>query len=46
LYPSCMNGNQMNTSCAQIVSAISLTVTNSNISNLSGIEYFFFCLGF
>jgi uncharacterized repeat protein (TIGR01451 family) len=40
LFPSCMNGNQMNTSCSQIVNAMSLDVTNSNISNLSGIEYF------
>jgi len=40
LYPSCMNGNQMDTTCAGIVNATSLIVNNSNISNLSGAEYF------
>jgi len=40
LFPSCMNGNQMDTTCAGIVNATSLIVNSSNISNLSGIEYF------
>jgi Leucine-rich repeat (LRR) protein len=40
LFPSCMNGNQMDTTCAAVVNATSLFVPGSNISNLSGIEYF------
>jgi uncharacterized repeat protein (TIGR01451 family) len=40
LYPSCMNGNQMDTTCALIVNATTLNVNNSNISDLTGVEYF------
>jgi uncharacterized repeat protein (TIGR01451 family) len=40
LFPSCMNGNQMDTTCAGIVNATSLNVQGSNISNISGVEYF------
>jgi uncharacterized repeat protein (TIGR01451 family) len=40
LFPSCMNGNQMNTACMEIVNASELNVSSCNISNLSGIEYF------
>ncbi len=40
LFPSCMNGNQMDTTCAEIVNETILIVQNSNISNLSGIEHF------
>jgi uncharacterized repeat protein (TIGR01451 family) len=40
LYPSCMNGNQMDTTCSQIVNAIGLDVNNSFISDLTGINYF------
>jgi len=40
LFPSCMNGNQMDTTCSQIVNATSLNINNSNISDLTGIEYF------
>jgi Leucine-rich repeat (LRR) protein len=40
LYPSCMDGNQMDTTCEEIVNATDLALSNSNISNLSGIEYF------
>ena len=40
LFPNCMNGNQMDTTCSGIVNATSLNVTYGNISNLSGVEYF------
>jgi uncharacterized repeat protein (TIGR01451 family) len=40
LFPNCMSGNQMDTTCAGIVNATSLQVTYSNISNLFGVQYF------
>jgi hypothetical protein len=40
LYPSCMNGNQMDTTCSEIVNETSLIVNNSNIFDLTGVEYF------
>jgi uncharacterized repeat protein (TIGR01451 family) len=40
LYPSCMNGNQMDTTCAGIVNATSLQVQYYAISNLFGVQYF------
>ena len=40
LYPSCMNGNQMDTTCTQILNASTLFVSSSNINNLSGVKYF------
>ncbi|MEI6523616.1 MAG: hypothetical protein WCO37_08980, partial [Bacteroidota bacterium] len=40
LYPSCMNGNLMDTTCAGIVSEDSLIVSSSNISNLFGVQFF------
>ena len=40
LFPSCMNGNQMDTTCPQILNATSLNIRNSNISDISGIEKF------
>jgi uncharacterized repeat protein (TIGR01451 family) len=40
LFPSCMNGNQMDTTCAGVVNATSLIVNSSNISNLFGVQYF------
>jgi uncharacterized repeat protein (TIGR01451 family) len=39
-YPSCMNGNLMDTTCAGIINATNLVFGNSGIANLSGIEYF------
>lgn len=39
-YSSCMNGNQMNTTCSQIVNSTQLMLNSSNISDLTGIEYF------
>ena len=39
-YPICMNGNQMDTTCAELVNATTLNVNNSNISNLFGVRYF------
>jgi len=40
LYPTCMNGNLMDTTCSDIVNATSLMVGYLNIANLSGVEYF------
>ena len=40
LYPNCMNGNLMNTSCAQISNATDLIVEGWGISDLTGLEYF------
>ena len=39
-YPSCMNGNQMDTTCAGILNASYLGVQNSFISNLFGVQFF------
>ncbi|MEI6522799.1 MAG: T9SS type A sorting domain-containing protein [Bacteroidota bacterium] len=40
-YPSCMNGNQMDTTCAGIVNATSLDVSLTfAISDLNGVQYF------
>jgi uncharacterized repeat protein (TIGR01451 family) len=39
-YPSCMNGNQMNTNCAPIVNDTSVSIWMTSISNLTGIEHF------
>jgi uncharacterized repeat protein (TIGR01451 family) len=40
LYPSCMSGNQMDTTCPGIVNATHLSVSSSGISDLTGLEYF------
>jgi uncharacterized repeat protein (TIGR01451 family) len=40
LYPSCMNGNQLDTTCSLIVNETEVYISNTNINNLSGIEYF------
>jgi len=40
LFPSCMNGNQMDTTCSQIVISETVDIQSSNISNLFGIQYF------
>jgi uncharacterized repeat protein (TIGR01451 family) len=40
LYPSCMNGNQMDTTCSGIVNATNLAANSSNISSLEGLQYF------
>jgi hypothetical protein len=45
LFPNCMNGNQMNTECPEIVNATILSVTNYPdeylpIHDLTGLEYF------
>ncbi len=39
-YPTCMNGNQMDTTCAAIVNATDVVCANKNISDLTGIQYF------
>ena len=39
-YPSCMTGNQMDTTCNDIVDEGFLVLWNEGISDLSGIEYF------
>ncbi len=37
-FPLCMNGNQMDTTCSDIMSETSISV--SNISSLEGVQYF------
>jgi hypothetical protein len=39
-YPSCMNGNQMDTTCLGIVNATYVSVNSLGISDLTGIQYF------
>jgi len=39
-YPDCMNGNQMNTECPEIVNEIYLYLSYFYIEDLTGIEYF------
>ena len=39
-YPTCMNGNQMNTSCSAITTATQIDCSSQNISDLTGLEYF------
>jgi len=40
LFPECMDGDQMNTECEEIINATSLTAFNLQITNLSGLEHF------
>ena len=39
-FPTCMNGNQMDTTCNGILTATRLYCPHSSISNLDGIQYF------
>ncbi len=39
-YSSCMNGNQMDTTCNLVVNAVNLSCSSSNINDLTGIAYF------
>ncbi|MEP7265270.1 MAG: hypothetical protein ABI772_12265, partial [Bacteroidota bacterium] len=39
-FSSCMNGNQMDTTCSQIITAVNLLISNTNIQDLTGIKYF------
>jgi uncharacterized repeat protein (TIGR01451 family) len=39
-YPSCMNGNQMDTTCSGIVNETTIYVSGNNINDLNGIQYF------
>jgi len=39
-YAGCMNGNMMDTTCGAVVNAAYVNCSNSNISDLTGIEYF------
>jgi uncharacterized repeat protein (TIGR01451 family) len=40
LFPTCMNGNQMNTECPEVMNETELILSNLNINNLTGIEHF------
>lgn len=40
LYPSCMNGNQMDTTCFEIINEDSISIASLPISNMDGIQYF------
>jgi Leucine-rich repeat (LRR) protein len=39
-YPTCMNGNQMDTTCNAIVTETNLNCSYDSINNLDGIQYF------
>ena len=39
-YPACMNGNQMDTTCNDIIIEDSIAVSGPNIGDLTGIKYF------
>jgi hypothetical protein len=39
-HPQCMNGNQMDTTCATVLAASSIFCGNSSIHSLEGIQYF------
>lgn len=39
-YPMCMAGNQMDTTCAEIVSEDGVDISFGNVVNLDGIQYF------
>jgi uncharacterized repeat protein (TIGR01451 family) len=39
-FPSCMNGNLMDTTCTTLVNATSVNCSNKNIIDLEGIQYF------
>lgn len=40
IIPNCMNGNQMDTTCTQVVNMQSLDVHNLGIYDLTGVQYF------
>jgi fimbrial isopeptide formation D2 family protein len=40
LYPSCMNGNQLDTTCTPLTNEDSLQIENLPIINFEGIQYF------
>lgn len=39
-YPSCMNGNQLDTTCIEITTETIINVSGFAISDLSGVQYF------
>ncbi len=39
-FPGCMNGNQMDTTCAAITGATAVTCISDSIADLTGIQYF------
>jgi uncharacterized repeat protein (TIGR01451 family) len=39
-YPTCMNGFEMDTTCSSILSETILSINESDISDLTGLEYF------
>ena len=39
-YSQCLNGNQLDTTCPAVVNAVIVSCSGSNISDLTGIEYF------
>ncbi len=39
-YPTCMNGNDMDTTCSDIITETIISIAGNNISDLTGIEYF------
>ncbi len=39
-FPTCMNGNQMDTTCAGITNTLYISCANDSIADLTGIQYF------
>jgi uncharacterized repeat protein (TIGR01451 family) len=39
-YPTCMNGNQLDTTCAAVLADTMLTINNPAIQDITGMQYF------
>jgi uncharacterized repeat protein (TIGR01451 family) len=39
-FPLCMNGNQMDTTCSEVVSATDILIAANDISSVEGVQYF------
>jgi len=39
-YPNCMSGNQMDTTCIDFATALTVDISANNISSIDGIQYF------
>jgi hypothetical protein len=39
-YPACMSGGMMDTTCTEVITQANLVVSDSGITNLTGVQYF------
>src|SRR5690349_19276230 len=39
-FPTCMSGNQMDTTCSALIAFQNMDVSNKGIADLTGIQYF------